>query len=181
MRIGFHMGELGAADVQVNRASNRTVYSGAAMQVAKAVSDAGRGGQITLSGEALRCLDPALLGGREMGGVVLHSGRHVLKEGGPGLDIYSLVGQALLPRLAYLQAPRSIQQRVGAGGNRGVEKRERMCACADNVETQAVRRGRDARRGARGVPREPKSSVAVQTWRRAVEPPEISHAPGPGL
>ena len=110
MRIGFHSGVLGKAEVQFNRASQRTVYSGPVMQLAKAISDAGRGGQTTLSMETLGSLDFVFLHGES--GVVLHSGLHVLKEGAPEVELYSLFSHSLLPRVAFLDEPRSQVMKV---------------------------------------------------------------------
>ncbi|GFR47100.1 hypothetical protein Agub_g8676 [Astrephomene gubernaculifera] len=111
VRIGFHRGLLSSSEVLFNRASQRTVYSGPVLQLAKAVSDAGRGGHIMLSTSALAALDFVLL--HREAGVVLHAGRHVLNSNGDSeLELYSLFSQSLIARVAYLDAPRSLLEKA---------------------------------------------------------------------
>lgn len=110
MRIGFHVGTLSAADVQLNRASQRMIYSGPIAHLAKAVNDAGHGGQITLSAAALARLDFVLL--HREAAVVLHVGRHLLKYGEAEVELYGMYRTALVARAAYVHPPRTMLQKV---------------------------------------------------------------------
>ncbi len=79
VRMGLHSGVRHDGEMQYNRASQRTVYRGAVLHVAKAVGDFGQGGQVALSPAALAALGPGRLAA-EGGCLLLHSGRHLVKE-----------------------------------------------------------------------------------------------------
>ncbi|PNH11282.1 hypothetical protein TSOC_001872 [Tetrabaena socialis] len=106
VRVGLACGRIDPAAVQYNRASQRVVYSGRVMQAAKAISDAGRGGQITLTHRVLAAVDPRFV--ESISCIVLYCGRHVLKgEGEEGAEVYSIYDRVLLPRAAYMEDLRS--------------------------------------------------------------------------
>ncbi|KXZ46692.1 hypothetical protein GPECTOR_41g656 [Gonium pectorale] len=118
VRMGMHSGVASEAEVQYNRASGRVVYPGRSLQLAKAVSDAGRGGQTTLTQASAVCsatqraLDPkaaATLGG---GYVLLSAGWHVLKEGEAAIKVHSVFSRGLLPRAGHMAPPRSVEEKV---------------------------------------------------------------------
>lgn len=56
--MGIHSGVNKASEIAFNRASARWTYSGAPLLLAKAVGDAGHGGQVTLSEAAFQLLEP---------------------------------------------------------------------------------------------------------------------------
>ncbi|KAG2490218.1 hypothetical protein HYH03_011343 [Edaphochlamys debaryana] len=101
VRMGFHRGVLGPCDVNTNQASQRVVYSGPVLQLARAIGDVGRGGQVLMSTAALASLNPQQLANEAA--VVLHSGRHVIKPSdASSVELYSAPGvlEAPLGRLA---------------------------------------------------------------------------------
>mmetsp|Transcript_6006 Transcript_6006/g.20483 ORF Transcript_6006/g.20483 Transcript_6006/m.20483 type:complete len:1835 (+) Transcript_6006:197-5701(+) len=79
VRMGLHMGVPDRVDV--NAASNRTVYSGTVTEVAKYVSEAACGGQIIMSGAVIGAMS-TLYGSSESAarGTYVHLGRHLLRE-----------------------------------------------------------------------------------------------------
>ncbi|KAG2454151.1 hypothetical protein HYH02_001187 [Chlamydomonas schloesseri] len=106
VRIGFHGGRLSESEVSFNRASQRTVYSGSVARAAKAVGDVGRGGQIMASAHTLAAVSPSLLRSDTL--LVLHAGRHVIKEDDThDTELYCLYGRALAARAAVVEPPRS--------------------------------------------------------------------------
>ncbi|GLC40308.1 hypothetical protein PLESTM_001047100 [Pleodorina starrii] len=120
VRMGLHCGISSAAEVQYNRASGRIVYPGPTLQLAKAVADAGHGGQITLTVRAARAAadSKAFVAGCAGGGgsaaaaggaggslpyVVLSAGSHVIKAGMPAVELYNVYGRGMVP--GVLAAP----------------------------------------------------------------------------
>ncbi|KAG2493822.1 hypothetical protein HYH03_008040 [Edaphochlamys debaryana] len=103
IRMGVHSG-VGPREVSLNAASQRVVFSGAALVAAKAVGDVGAGGQVILSADTVRQLSAKQLSSGAF--VVLHAGRHELKGAGP-TELYTAFAPHLLPRLGWLPAPRS--------------------------------------------------------------------------
>lgn len=106
VRIGCHTGGLSKSDIRIKDkiSGGRTVYTGHAMVVAKAVSNAAQGGTTVLSGGccaallAARGLDPRT-------SVLLYMGQHEVHEGIPPEHVFQFVNQALLPRLSCLWPP----------------------------------------------------------------------------
>lgn len=58
VRLGLHTGISSAADVIENKVSGRVEYAGVPLALAKAVSDAGHGGMVLLSGDTFAALPP---------------------------------------------------------------------------------------------------------------------------
>ncbi|KAG2481934.1 hypothetical protein HYH03_019111 [Edaphochlamys debaryana] len=104
----MHCG-LGEAEVSDNKASGRITYPGRALQMAKAVSDAGRGGHVTLSSAVLGALDPRP-GHVHYSGpyLVLQGGKCVLKEGQAPVDVLCAFSSALLPRAGHMEGLRCL-------------------------------------------------------------------------
>ncbi|GLI62352.1 hypothetical protein VaNZ11_004969 [Volvox africanus] len=128
VRMGLHCG-ISSQEMQYNRASSRMTYPGYSLQFTKAVSDAGRGGQILMSAAVRVALlgkasgvngsgGPYAGGGGGPGGgvdapyIVLNAGQHVLKQGGPAVELYCVFSPDLLPRAAYIAGLRSLQEKV---------------------------------------------------------------------
>ncbi|KAG2441834.1 hypothetical protein HXX76_003442 [Chlamydomonas incerta] len=106
VRIGFHGGYFTESEVSFNRASQRTVYSGAMARAAKAIGDVGRGGQVMASAHTLATVRPSLLRSDTL--LVLHAGRHVIKEDDVAdTELYCLYSRALAARAAVVDPPRS--------------------------------------------------------------------------
>ncbi|KAG2481897.1 hypothetical protein HYH03_019141 [Edaphochlamys debaryana] len=112
VRMGMHCG-LGEAEVSDNKASGRITYPGRALQMAKAVSDAGRGGHVTLSSAVLGALDPRP-GHVHYSGpyLVLQGGKCVLKEGQAPVDVLCAFSSALLPRAGHMEGLRCFATKV---------------------------------------------------------------------
>ncbi|KAG2485587.1 hypothetical protein HYH03_015748 [Edaphochlamys debaryana] len=112
VRMGMHCG-LGEAEVADNKASGRITYPGRALQMAKAVSDAGRGGHVTLSSAVLSALDPRP-GHVHYSGpyLVLQGGKCVLKEGQAPVDVLCAFSSALLPRAGHMEGLRCFSTKV---------------------------------------------------------------------
>ncbi|KAG2485582.1 hypothetical protein HYH03_015743 [Edaphochlamys debaryana] len=112
VRMGMHCG-LGEAEVADNKASGRITYPGRALQMAKAVSDAGRGGHVTLSSAVLSALDPRP-GHVHYSGpyLVLQGGKCVLKEGQAPVDVLCAFSSALLPRAGHMEGLRCVATKV---------------------------------------------------------------------
>ncbi|KAG2432597.1 hypothetical protein HXX76_008937 [Chlamydomonas incerta] len=111
VRIGFHGGHFTESEVSFNRASQRTIYSGAVARAAKAVGDVGRGGQVMASAHTLAAVSPSLL--RSDALLVLHAGRHLVKEhDAADTELYCLYSRALAGRAAVVEPPRSYQIKV---------------------------------------------------------------------
>jgi hypothetical protein len=99
------------AQVGFNAASKRIVYSGPLLQLAKAVSDAGRGGDITLSPAVLAALGERVSSLESC--VVLFAGKHIVKEDSAATDVYTCYPRSLFPRAAYLEGLRAHETQVG--------------------------------------------------------------------
>ncbi|KAG2440556.1 hypothetical protein HYH02_010140 [Chlamydomonas schloesseri] len=113
IRMGMHSGVASDREVSLNMASNRVVYSGRVMQLAKAVGDVGAGGQVLLSYDAVRQLSAKQLTSGSF--LLLYCGRHVVKdeaEEGGGLELFSAFAPHLLPRAPWLVPPRSKVEKV---------------------------------------------------------------------
>ncbi|GIL91185.1 hypothetical protein Vretifemale_18885, partial [Volvox reticuliferus] len=128
VRMGMHCG-ISSQEVQYNRASGRMMYPGYTLQLTKAVSDAGRGGQILMSTTVRVALLGKAGGGYGGGGphgaggdsacgsvdapyIILSAGQHVLMRSGQAVELHSVFPADLLPRAAYMAGLRSLQEKV---------------------------------------------------------------------
>ncbi|EFJ46766.1 hypothetical protein VOLCADRAFT_92910 [Volvox carteri f. nagariensis] len=131
VRMGLHCGITSAAEVQYNRASGRIVYPGPTLQLTKAVADAGHGGQITVTARVQHAATGIVnhhLGGAGASGsygyaggvgdgismtyIVLAAGSHVLKAGGPAVEMYGVYGKGLVARAGHVGPLRTEAEKV---------------------------------------------------------------------
>lgn len=110
IRMGLHTGVHHASDVSENKASGRVVYSGEALVMAKAVSDASHGGLVLVSSTTLARLQhitlcSAWLCGPHSTPLVIPMGTHVLKDTAQPAQLYAVTSMRHLARLALAGSP----------------------------------------------------------------------------